>query len=479
MLVPSSRPSPYHVVFVLGESLLIALAVALAVLLRVGDPGELFTWKYSWHRIVLVPIVLQATFFYFDLYNFRVAKPFIWTFSKLLTAVAVGNMALTVVYYIMPRLFLGRGVMVWSFFLVISVVTLWRWGYGWALHQRLLSTKVLMLGQGSIADAILEELTKRTDNVHNLVCILDAGPLPNNHAVLGKKNSINLMPMWAKLLRADYHEEYEDIVSLVRYYGANLVVVAMEEKRGTMPMDDLLRCRMQGLPIKAGEDFFESIAGRILADHVTAGTLIFSPQGFTTGGIRAYVKRLFDIGVSSVGLLLASPLALITALAIRIESKGPVLYSQERTGYQGKPFTIYKFRSMVADAEKASGPVWAQEEDPRITKVGRFIRKTRLDEIPQLWNVLIGTMSFVGPRPERPHFVEELQKELPFYAERHNVKPGVTGWAQICYPYGSSKQAALEKLNYDLYYIKHFGLSMDITILFQTVKILLFGGGGR
>jgi exopolysaccharide biosynthesis polyprenyl glycosylphosphotransferase len=180
-----------------------------------------------------------------------------------------------------------------------------------------------------------------------------------------------------------------------------------------------------------------------------------------------------------VGLLLASPLALITALAIRIESKGPVLYSQERTGYQGKPFTIYKFRSMVADAEKASGPVWAQEEDPRITKVGRFIRKTRLDEIPQLWNVLIGTMSFVGPRPERPHFVEELQKELPFYAERHNVKPGVTGWAQICYPYGSSKQAALEKLNYDLYYIKHFGLSMDITILFQTVKILLFGGGGR
>jgi exopolysaccharide biosynthesis polyprenyl glycosylphosphotransferase len=186
-----------------------------------------------------------------------------------------------------------------------------------------------------------------------------------------------------------------------------------------------------------------------------------------------------DVMFSALGLLLSSPLALITALAVRVDSPGPVIYRQERVGQHGRLFAMFKFRSMVADAEHATGPVWSQEGDQRVTRVGRVIRKLRLDEIPQMYNVLRGDMSFVGPRPERALFVQRLSERLPYYGERHNVKPGITGWAQICFPYGSSEAAALEKLNYDLYYIKHSSLSMDVLVIIQTVKIILFGGGGR
>jgi sugar transferase (PEP-CTERM system associated) len=235
---------------------------------------------------------------------------------------------------------------------------------------------------------------------------------------------------------------------------------------------------MKGLPVMAGEDFFETIGGRILAERIKTSWLVFSP-GFTTSALRRFSKRSFDIAFSLLGLILSSPLALITALAVRIDSKGTAVYRQERMGQYDRSFTMYKFRSMRIDAEAQSGPVWAKEDDDRVTRVGRIIRKTRLDEIPQMWNVLKGDMSFVGPRPERPHFVKTLEKRLPYYSERHNVKPGITGWAQVCYPYGSSRAAALEKLNYDLYYIKHSSLSMDLLILFQTFRLLLFGGGGR
>jgi sugar transferase (PEP-CTERM system associated) len=286
------------------------------------------------------------------------------------------------------------------------------------------------------------------------------------------------MECWARLLRAELRTNSKELAGLARYHQVDLVVAAMDEKRGRMPMDELLRCRMLGAPVMTGEEFFETIAERILAERINASWLVFEP-GFVTGPFRRFTKRSFDICVSALGLILSLPLALLTALAVKLDSPGPVIYRQERVGQHGRPFMVNKFRSMTVDAEKDSGPVWAQADDPRVTRVGRLIRKLRLDEIPQMWNVLKGDMSFVGPRPERPAFVQRLQERLPYYSERHNVKPGVTGWAQVCYPYGSSEAAALEKLNYDLYYIKHSSLTMDITIMLQTIKIILFGAGSR
>jgi len=329
------------------------------------------------------------------------------------------------------------------------------------------------VASGSLADDIIEELVSRSDNLFNVVCIVDATPPPTD-----PETHVNLMEAWARLLRTELWNDPQELVGLVRYFKADIVVVAMDEKRGCMPLDQLLRCRMLGVPVISGEDFYEAAAGRLLANRIRTSWLVFSP-GFQTGLLRSVSKRAFDLSLSLVGLILSAPLALLTALAVRIDSRGPVIYRQERVGFHNKNFIIFKFRTMVANAEQETGPVWAAEGDARITRVGRFLRVSRLDEIPQLWNIFKGDMSFVGPRPERPHFVEELQSHLPYYAERHNVKPGLTGWAQVCYPYGASEAAALEKLNYDLYYIKHSSLGMDLIIIMQTMKIMLLGGGGR
>ncbi len=476
MQVPSSRPSPYLISFLVGESLLMAIGPVLAVYFRLGTSAELFTFRYSWYRLLLVPVVLQITFYYSDLHNFRIARHFVWTVARVTQAMAVGTLALAVLYYFLPTLLLGRGVLFLSFFITTILVLIWRGLYGWALKQRLLAARLMIVGSGSLADSIIDELVSRSDNVYNVVCLVDlAGEHEGAEENAGE---VVLMKSWAQLLRADLRHSAEDLAGLVRYLEVSMVVVAMDEKRQRMPMEELLQCRLLGVPVVTGEDFFEQIAGRILADRIMPGWLIFSP-GFTTGRLRRFTKRAMDITLALFCLLISLPITLTAALCIKLGSKGPVLFRQEREGQYGRTFKVIKFRSMVADAEQQTGPVWAEEDDPRITKVGRFLRKTRIDEIPQMWNVVRGDMSLVGPRPERAHFVNQLAKELPYYRERLQVKPGITGWAQVCYPYGSTVAAALEKLNYDLYYIKHSSLSMDVMIIIQTIKIILFGGGGR
>jgi sugar transferase (PEP-CTERM system associated) len=474
--IPSSRPSPYQIAFVAGEALLMGLGALLAIYLRTGDPGEILTWRYSWHRIVVVPLVLQVAFYYSDLHNFRIARPFLWTVARVAQAMTLGALGLSMVYYLFPRLFLGRGVLLLAVLIITGLVLIWRGLYRWALSQKLFATRLLLLAEGALADSILEELVSRSDNIYTVTCIVDMDDPPA--AGQDAADSPNLMRAWSRLLKADLRREANELAGLARHHHAELVVVAMDEKRGRMPLDELLRCRMLGVPILRGEDFLENIAGRILADRINPSWLIFSP-GFQTGAVRRITKRGMDLACSLVGLILASPFILLTALLVRLSGPGPVVFRQDRVGQDGRVFTIFKFRTMVADAEAATGPVWAQENDQRVTRVGALLRKLRLDELPQLYNVLRGDMSFVGPRPERPHFVEQLIARLPYYSERHNVKPGVTGWAQVCFPYGASVAAALEKLNYDLYYIKHSSLSMDLMILLQTVKIMLFGGGGR
>jgi len=256
------------------------------------------------------------------------------------------------------------------------------------------------------------------------------------------------------------------------------IIVALEERRGKLPTEELLKCRMEGISVEEGIAFYEHLTGKLLIERTYPSFLIFS-NGFSKSTYHRVAKALMDYVLSSVGLIISLPIIALVALAIKIDSCGPIFYRQERLGRNGKIFKLLKFRSMKNNAEEKTGPVWAQENDDRITRVGKIIRKLRLDEIPQMINVLRGEMSFVGPRPERPHFVEQLERKIPFYVKRFGVKPGITGWAQIEYPYGASQNDALEKLKYDLYYIKNMSIFSDLSIIFRTVRIVLFGRGAR
>jgi len=268
----------------------------------------------------------------------------------------------------------------------------------------------------------------------------------------------------------------EPLPELVRRLRIDLIVVAFEERRGSLPTDELLRCRLDGVRVEEAEAFFERLTGKIPAEAMRPSYLIFNP-GFDVHPLAATAKRLVDLVLALVCLVLFAPVMIAVALAVRFDTPGPVLFRQERTGRGGKPFTLCKFRSMRTDAEKLTGPVWASEDDPRITRVGHWIRKARLDELPQLFNIVAGSMSLVGPRPERPHFVAELAQKLPYYNQRHTVKPGLTGWAQINYPYGNTVEDALQKLQFDLFYIKYQSLLFDLSILFHTVKTVILRKG--
>jgi sugar transferase (PEP-CTERM system associated) len=274
-------------------------------------------------------------------------------------------------------------------------------------------------------------------------------------------------------------EEEGSIFEIAMARNVEEIVVAVRERRGGgLPMSELLECKLRGLAVLDLPAFFERQTGILPLESINASWMIFA-EGFTTGSTRDVVKRLFDLLVSSVFLLLFMPLMALTALLIRLESKGPIFYTQERVGQFGKPFTIYKFRSMFANAEKDGLPVWARQKDDRTTRVGRFIRRTRIDELPQVVNVFLGHMSFVGPRPERPYFVNELAAQIPYYHARHSVKPGITGWAQVRFCYGASVEDAMNKLQYDLYYVKNHSLFLDFMILLQTTQVVVLGKGVR
>jgi sugar transferase (PEP-CTERM system associated) len=270
------------------------------------------------------------------------------------------------------------------------------------------------------------------------------------------------------------------LYSLVRDRGVTEVVVAVDDRRRKFPVDDLLNCRLRGINVIDIVSFLERETGKVRIDMLSPSWLIFS-GGFRRDPLREGAERVFDIFVSIVLLALTWPIAMLAWLAIKLEDGwcAPAFYQQERVGLEGKLFTLKKFRSMRTDAEQVGKAAWASENDPRVTRVGRFIRKTRVDELPQLLNVLAGDMCFVGPRPERPQFVDQFCERIPYYRERHWVKPGITGWAQLCYPYGASERDAKEKLQYDLYYVKHRNLMFDLFILLETAEVILWGRGAR
>ena len=326
-----------------------------------------------------------------------------------------------------------------------------------------LRRRVLILGQGPRASQ-LRDLAKERFGAYFL---------PVGQVGLHEKTPVTAIGSVQLKERVDSL----DLLATAREVNASEIVIASEDRRG-LPVHQLLQCKLSGVRVTDYVDFYERESGRVDLAALRPSWFIFS-DGFRTGALVEGIKRTFDIAVALFTLVLVLPIMVLAAIAIRLEGKGPTLYRQERVGLRGEVFTLFKFRSMAQDAEVAGSPVWAAQRDPRITRVGWFIRKTRIDELPQLYNVLRGHMSFVGPRPERPYFVNRLAQSIPYYQERHAVKPGITGWAQVNYPYGASLEDARNKLSYDLYYLKNRGLFLDFIILIRTVRVVLWPEGAR
>ncbi|QDU67160.1 TIGR03013 family XrtA/PEP-CTERM system glycosyltransferase [Engelhardtia mirabilis] len=427
-----------------------------------------------------------------------------------------------------PGLTLSQTVQVLVFSLSVGFFVLYLWR---ALFHRLITIwgfeeRVLVLGSGRVARTLVEELTSRdsyrvvgvlpdpapserrdTDHLGGAMRFGDhggpAGRQPAEVTPLVERRSRSNVQVMAKAQTEIGQERSarplpmrpvtkpqlddselplvgtlpgESLLQLAQRLNADDIVVSLEDRRGTMPTEELLRCRLAGLVVEEGEAIYERVTGKIAVEAMRPSYLIFN-RGFVQHPFSEIAKRTFDIACALFGILLTWPLMAITAVLVKLDSPGPAFFRQERSGRFGQPIVVNKFRSMRTDAEKATGPVWAQENDPRITRVGRFIRKTRLDELPQLFNVLGGSMSMVGPRPERPHFIAELSQQIPYYHQRHIVKPGLTGWAQIKYPYGNTVEDALQKLQYDLFYIKYHSIPFDISICVQTIRTVLLRKG--
>ncbi len=448
-----------NILFFFGEGFLIFLTIMLVYLTFSGWAIFCIDFLTNALRAGVVTVVFQLTLYFFDLYDLSRTTKMVDTAVRIVQSFGVGCIVLAGLYTSFPRLVISTKIF-WIGYLVICLaLTAWRALYYALLEKRLFSQPILLLGTGKIAKEIAEEIENKQDAGYKIAAFVGKElPLHNPHNAPLISPAIPLPDTCVQ-----YHPER--------------IVVALDDRRGAMPIQELLTCKIRGVEIEDGITFYEAITGKILVENVNPAWLVFS-EGFNSGRFAYLIKRIADILLAVFGLLISLPVTLITATLIKLESSGPVFYSQERVGERGDTFKVVKFRSMGQDAEK-NGAVWAMKNDNRVTRVGGFIRKARIDEIPQMWNVLKGEMSFVGPRPERQVFVEKLIKTIPYYSLRHSVKPGITGWAQVCYPYGASEEDALRKLEYDLYYIKNQSIFIDFLVIFRTVKTVLAQKGSR
>jgi sugar transferase (PEP-CTERM system associated) len=414
-------------------------------------------------RILLVTAILQTCLYYNDLYDFDVVSQIPEIIIRLLQSLGVASILLAGVYFLFPLVILDQKIYMLSILILIFFIILWRVGYLHILNKGMFNQRIIILGSSKLAKDIYEKITQTIECGYTVCAVIpddfnkESDNLPDNLMIAQKNKTLS---------------------EISKAYGINKIIVALKEQRGRFPTQQLIQCRTEGIEVITGSSFYELLTGKVLVREIEPSWLIFS-KGFQKSKLKAGMKRTQDIVLSSILLTLLSPLLIIVAILIKIDSKGPVFFAQDRVGGGKKEYMMHKFRSMVQDAEKLTGPVWAGDNDNRITRVGRIIRKYRIDELPQLWEVLMGSMSLVGPRPERKYFTDQLEKEIPFYDQRFNVKPGLTGWAQVCYDYGATVEDAVEKLNYDLFYIKNMSFALDVVILLKTVKTVLFGKGAR
>jgi sugar transferase (PEP-CTERM system associated) len=447
-----------NLLFVLGEGALVFIVINIVLISWVGLSDFQFFLSFYVFRAVVVTFVFQLCFYYFDLYDLKIIPSLPDHMLQVLQTLGFACIILALIYYLFPFLIISTKV----FWCVLSAagmaVFFWRFFYFKILERRMFVQTIAVIGTGKFAGEIVGAIEKKKDSGFKIVTFV------------GNKRS-PVVPAGIPVFR-----EISELKELCEQRAIGKIVVALDEKRG-MPLHELIQYKFLGIEILGAARFYEELTGTIPVKRVNPSWLVFS-EGFYVGRMKRMLKRTIDILAASTVLLICLPICAVTALIIRLESPGGIFYRQERVGENGKLINIIKFRSMRADAEK-NGPVWASTDDDRTTKLGRFIRKTRIDELPQLYSVLKGDMSFVGPRPERPFFVKELEKKIPFYSNRHVVKPGITGWAQIYYPYGASEEDALRKLEYDLYYIKNLSIAMDLLTIFKTIKVVLFQKGAR
>jgi sugar transferase (PEP-CTERM system associated) len=444
------------------DTVLVLAAFVFAVLVRFGGSVAAAAEYPGFAMKALLCVgAVQAALYYGEVYEHH-ARRRTELFLRIGQCMAVAGVALAVAFFAVPALEVGRGVFVlflvtaWSLLLLFRLAMLWSSSSFVGLGER-----VLILGTGVSAQSVAREMLKRS---------------PVGYRVLGFLTE-HMSEVGRVLVNPSVVGTLDDLPVLAEKLSATMIVVAQEDRRKRMPVEALLRARLEGVQVVEAASLFEGLSGRIPLRDLRPSWLIFS-GGFRKPRILNSVKRGGEATLSALGLALGAPVAGLVALAVRLSGPGPVLYRQTRVGRGGRPFDLLKFRTMRENAEADSGPVWATAgDDPRVTAVGRLLRKARIDELPQLWNVLRGEMSFVGPRPERPHFVDKLRKVIPYYDERHSVRPGITGWAQVKFPYGSTLEDAEEKLEFDLYYVKHMSLLLDVAIVLETLKVMLLGRG--
>jgi sugar transferase (PEP-CTERM system associated) len=384
---------------------------------------------------------------------------------QVVQSLGITSIMLGGIYLVWPAAMIGRWVFLCSVIVLAVLLMLWRALFGHVICERLLSQRTVIVGSGGLAEDILREIGGRRDSGFDIRYII---------AEVGEEKKFEELGFSGLGIRYGFERLWE----FVKMEKISNIIVALDQRRGVLPYRELLECKVRGVYVVDGESFYEKASGKVLVEKINPSWLIFS-DGFVKSQTFKMVNRVAGLIFSGIMLALLSPVLVMIAVLIKMDSPGPVIFSQDRVGENEKRFRLFKFRSMKADAEKECGPVWAIENDPRVTRVGKIIRRLRIDELPQLWNIVKGDMSFVGPRPERSFFVEKLKRKIPYYNERFSVKPGVTGWAQIKYPYGASEEDAKEKLKYDLFYIKNMSVVMDVIVILHTMKIMLLGRGAR
>jgi sugar transferase (PEP-CTERM system associated) len=452
------------VLLILAEAMLLFGGMVFAVYLRIGalDAEYELIERHGFYKVALATVFCLAAFYLYDLYDFVVMHDRRELVLRLVQALGLAWIALAIAFYALPPLMIGRSVSLIALPLALTLMVAWRLTIHWLLGHPQIGERILIVGSGDMAIDVARETLDRPDAGFRIVGFVDDDP-----ALLGKS-----------LINPRVVGSTAQLPGLVRSENIDRIVVAIGDRRGQFPTEQLLRLSLSGnVSIEECASFYERLTGRVSLDMVRPSWLIFSGRG-RQAPLNLVARSVMHRVTALLGAILSLPIAIVTTLLIKIDSRGPVLYKQERVGKNGRPFTLMKFRSMRTDAEK-DGPVWASTTDSRTTRVGRIIRKIRVDEIPQFWNILRGDMNFVGPRPERPHFVAQLAQEIPFYEQRHLIAPGLTGWAQIKYPYAASIEDARQKLEYDLFYIKNQGLTLDAAILFETIKTILFSRGSR
>jgi sugar transferase (PEP-CTERM system associated) len=442
-------------VLLLGEALIVWTSFLLGTLYARGDDTYIaLNYEHGWEKIFGVTILVLLCSHLFDLYDTSRLNTKGELYFRLLMVPGLLAFVLAGISWVRPSFLLGNNSAVVGLLILTVGLFLWRMGFTWLIQLPILIERVYVLGTGERALRLVSGLRQNPE--------------------IGVE-----VASWTGKLEGPVTRESVAVhlLEVVKRQRVHRVIVAMPDRRNTIPMHELLELRLQGVKIEEAATWLERISGKIEVDNLYPSWLVFG-EGFRRSTPFRIVRRVVSISIALVGLILSLPLVPLIMLAIRLDSPGPVFYRQRRVGKGGKTFDVVKFRTMRQDAEK-SGPQWAGNNDPRVTRIGRFLRTSRLDEIPQLWCVLTGEMAFVGPRPERPEFVEWLSKEIPYYGVRHMVRPGLTGWAQVKYKYGSTVEDAREKLQYDLFYIKNASIGLDLLIMFQTVKTVLLKRGAQ